>query len=84
MESIVRLESVHMKLQAALQVTSLVLVNHTAASQFIKHSANLREESLGSTLVGGVAKSFHGVTRRFMIIPVLQPFGLGLADSFFR
>ncbi len=78
------LQRVHMKLQTALEVTSLVLVNHPGTSQFVEHGGHLGKQSLCSTLIAGVAKRFHGITCRLMIIPVLQPSGFGLADPLFR
>ena len=68
----VGLQRVYMQLQGALQVARLILMNNVIARQLIQHSRNLRQQSLGRSLVGGIPQRLDGIPRRLMIVPVPQ------------
>ena len=73
-----------MQSQRTLQVGCLVLVNYVVLRQLVEHRRHLRQQNLGSALLGGVAQSLHGVTRGLVIQTVVCALGDGLANSFLR
>ena len=71
-----------MQLHGALEVTGLVLMHDIVLSQLIQHRRNLREQSLGSALLGRIAQSLHGVAGRLVIQAVVRTLGDGLTNAF--
>ena len=78
------LECVHVKLDRALQVRSLVLVHDVVLGQLVEHGGYLRKQSLGGALLGGCAQGLHSVARRLVEQPVVRTLRGGLATTLFR
>ena len=73
-----------MQLHGALQVTGLILVNDVQLSQLVEQRGYLRQQSLGSALLGGVAQSLHGVAGRLVEQTVVCALRSGLANALLR
>ena len=68
------LQVVNVNLQAALQVSCLVLVNYVLLCELVQHCSYFGQKSLGSSLIGGTTQSLHRITSGAVVVLILQPF----------
>ena len=78
------LQRIHVKLDAAFEISRFVLMNDIHFGKFIEHSGHFRKKNQSGLFIRRVTQRLHRVTRRFVVISVVRIFNGGLAYSFFR